>query len=131
MKPKKKTRSQLVKELDKVFSEYIRKRDIMLCGNSKCFTCGKVDDWRNLQCGHFQSRKHYATRWDEQNCQVQCAGCNIFRSGEQFKFGVNLDKKYGQGTAETLERMARFTIKFSNVELAEKIEYYKQLIKEI
>ena len=128
---KKKTRSQLVKELDKVFSEYIRKRNADHNGNVSCFTCDKVAHWKDMQCGHFQSRKHYATRWDEQNCQVQCAGCNIFRSGEQFKFGVNLDKKYGQGTAETLERMARFTIKFSNVELAEKIEYYKQLIKEL
>lgn len=128
---KKKTRSQLVKELDKVFSEYIRKRDADHNGNVSCFTCGKVAHWKEMQCGHFQSRKHYATRWDEQNCQVQDSGCNIFRSGEQFKFGVNLDKKYGEGTAETLERMARFTIKISNVELAEKIEYYKQLIKEI
>lgn len=126
---KKKTRSQLVKELDKVFSEYIRKRDADHNGNVSCFTCGKVAHWKEMQCGHFQSRKHYATRWDEQNCQVQDSGCNIFRSGEQFKFGINLDKKYGQGTAETLERMARFTIKFTNVELAEKIEYYKQLNK--
>lgn len=128
---KKKTRSQLVKELDKVFSEYIRKRDADHNGNVSCFTCGKVAHWKEMQCGHFQSRKHYATRWDEQNCQVQDSGCNIFRSGEQFKFGINLDKKYGQGTAETLERMARFTIKFSNVELQEKIEYYKQLNKTI
>jgi len=128
---KKPTRSYLIKQLDKVFSEYIRRRDIDLCGNSKCFTCGKVDDWRSLQCGHFQSRKHYATRWDEQNCQVQCSGCNVFRYGEQFKFGVNLDKKYGVGTAETLERMARFTIKFSNDELAEKIAHYKETIKQL
>lgn len=122
---KKPSRSSLIKQLDKVFSDFIRQRVIDFSGNSKCFTCGKVDDWRSLQCGHFQSRKHYATRWDEQNCQVQCAGCNVFRHGEQFKFGVNLDKKYGVGTAETLERMARFTIKFSNAELIEKINYYK------
>lgn len=125
---KKKTRSQLVKELDKVFSEYVRRKDADLNGNVSCFTCGKVSHWKDMQCGHFQSRKHYATRWDEQNCQIQCSGCNIFRSGEQFKFGKSLDITYGDGTAESLERMARFTVKFSNVELAEKIEYYKQLI---
>jgi len=123
---KKQTRSYLIKQLDKVFSEYIRKRDADGNGFVCCFTCGKRLHWKEIQCGHFQSRKHYATRWDEQNCQPQDAACNVFRYGEQFKFGVNLDKKYGVGTAEALERMARFTIKFSNVELVEKIQYYKE-----
>jgi len=122
-------RSQVVKKLDSVFSEFIRKRDMDSKGFNTCFTCGKVAHWKELQCGHFQSRKHYATRWDEQNCQVQCVGCNMFKQGEQFKFGVNLDKKYGVGVAETLEKIARFTIKFSTKELEEKITYYKELIK--
>lgn len=126
---KKKTRSQLVKILDKEFSEFIRRRSIDMYGNSTCFTCGKKDDWRSLQCGHFQSRKHYATRWDEQNCQVQCAGCNVFRYGEQFKFGLALDEKYGKGTAETLQNMAHFTVKFSNSDLEEMIDKYKQINK--
>ena len=30
------------------------------------------------------SRKHYATRWLEMNVAVQCVGCNMFKSGEQY-----------------------------------------------
>jgi hypothetical protein len=30
------------------------------------------------------------------------AGCNIFRGGEQFRFAMNLDAKYGEGRAEEL-----------------------------
>ena len=71
---KKLTRTKLVKKLDTIFSQYIRKvnSDNEI---STCFTCGKQDHWKKLQNGHFQSRRHYSTRWDETNCQVQCAGC--------------------------------------------------------
>lgn len=122
------TRKRLIKRLDKVFSEYIRRRktknDI-----AECYTCGKKDHWKKLQCGHFQSRKHLSTRWDEKNCQVQCASCNIFRYGEQFRFGSRLVYEYGSDVALELEQQARIPSKFSNVDLEEKIEYYKSLVK--
>mgnify|MGYP003665460414 CR=1 FL=1 len=80
---KKLSRTKLIKKLDTVFSQYIRQRD---AENeiATCFTCGKKAHWKKLQNGHFQSRRFYATRWDEMNCQVQCAGCNVFKYGEQF-----------------------------------------------
>lgn len=123
--PKKPTRSKLVKQADKIFSEYIRRRNANELGMAECFTCGKVDHWKNLQCGHFQSRKHYSTRWNEKNCQVQCAGCNVFRYGEQYKFGLYLNKKYGNNISEKLMNEAKRTIKLSNFELQEIIDHYK------
>lgn len=124
--PRKKTRSQVVKLLDKVFSEYIRRR---FAKNeiAECFTCGKKDHWKKLQCGHFQSRKHYATRWDEINCQVQCSACNVFRYGEQFIFGQKLDAKYGEGTAEELYIKAKNLTKLSTKDLELLIIHYKDL----
>jgi hypothetical protein len=131
-KPKKKpTRSKLVKQSDKVFSEYIRRRYANGFGVAECFTCGKEDHWKKLQCGHFQSRKHYSTRWHEQNCQVQCSGCNIFRYGEQYKFGLYLDKQYGSNISEKLMQEARKTIKLSNFEIQEIIDRYKALLLEL
>ena len=58
MAKKKKTRSQVVKSLDSVFSEYIRRR---YAQNevATCVTCNKKDHWKKLQAGHFMSRKHY------------------------------------------------------------------------
>lgn len=53
----------------------------------------------------------------------------MFSQGEQFKFGLNLDVKYGEGTAEELEFLARNTLKISRVEYEEKISYYKTLVK--
>jgi len=127
-KTKKPTRSKLVKNADTVFSIYIRRRNANEFGMTECFTCGKSDHWKKLQCGHFQSRKHYNTRWNEKNCQVQCAGCNIFRSGEQYKFGLYLNKKYGGNLSEKLMNDARKTIKLANFELQEIIDHYKDEI---
>jgi len=128
--PKKPTRSSLIKKADTIFSEYIRRRyaknDI-----SECFTCGKKDHWKNLQCGHFQSRKHYATRWNEDNCQVQCSGCNVFRYGEQYTFGRNLDLYIREGLAEELNLLSNKTVKYSNEDLLELIDIYKKKLAEL
>ena len=116
MANKKITRSKLIKKLDTIFSQYIRlKNSTNEVGT--CFTCGKQDHWKKLQNGHFQSRRHYSTRWDTENCQIQCAGCNVFKQGEQFIFSQNLDQKYGEGTARRLHIKAQTTIKFSNFEI--------------
>ena len=128
----KKTISKLKKELDKWFSLYIRLRDANEYGMVQCFTCGVVRGYKDgMQNGHFQSRKHLSTRFDEENCQVQCIKCNMFSQGEQFKFGLNLDAKYGEGTAEELEFLARTTFKISRAEYEYQISYYKDLVENL
>jgi hypothetical protein len=127
----KRKRSAIVKELDKWFSLYIRLRKADHSGLCKCVTCGKVDHYKKMQCGHFQSRRHYATRWDEENCQVQSYGCNVGNQGEQFKFAKWLDDNYGEGKAEELERKARQTVKFTDQDLLDKIKYYKEKVNEL
>jgi hypothetical protein len=120
------TRSKLIKKLDAVFSEYIRRRyakdDI-----AECVTCGKQDHWKRLQAGHFMSRKHYATRWDEDNVQVQCSGCNVFRYGEQYKFSLYL----GQEMADELYRRSNQTVKLSSYELQELHEFYQKKLADM
>ena len=127
-----KTISKLKKELDKWFSLYIRLRDATDEGLVQCFTCGKVSHYKSgMQNGHFQSRKHLATRWDEENCQVQCVGCNMFKAGEQYKFSIALDGKYGEGKAEELELLARTIMKVSRIDYEDKISYYKDLVDKL
>lgn len=124
---KKLTRSKLVKKLDSVFSQYIRQKNSVK-EIATCFTCGKKDHWKKLQNGHFQSRRHYSTRWDIMNCQVQCAGCNVFRFGEQFIFGQNLDNKFGEGTARRLHIKAQLTVKYADFEIEDLINKYNSLL---
>ena len=123
--------SKLKKELDKWFSLFIRLRQSEE-GLCQCFTCGKVDHYKRMQNGHFQSRRFMATRYSEDgNCEVQCVACNMFRGGEQYKFALNLDAKYGEGTAEDLESLARTIVKFTRVDYEDKISYYKSTVEKI
>lgn len=125
-----KSRKKLVEKADKVFSEYIRRRNANHAGVVTCFTCGKQDEWKRMDAGHFMSRKHYSTRWDEENVQVQCKGCNIFRAGEQFLFSIQLDRKYGSGKAEELLQKSRSLLKLSTPDLEALIELYQsKLVK--
>tara|TARA_R110000772_G_scaffold142333_1_gene252020 strand:+ start:319 stop:708 length:390 start_codon:yes stop_codon:yes gene_type:complete len=124
---KKLTRSKLVKKLDTIFSQYIRQKN-SIDEISTCFTCGKQDHWKKLQNGHFQSRRHYATRWDEINCQVQCAGCNVFKYGEQYVFGSKLDSKFGSGTSRRLHIKAQEIVKLSDNDIEEMIKRYKDFV---
>lgn len=121
--PKKPTRKTLIAKLDKVFSEYIRRR---YAKNeiATCVTCGKKDHWKKLQAGHFMSRKHYATRWDENNVEVQCSACNVFRYGEQYLFA----KYLGTQKADMLLAKSRETVKFPDWEIQEMIDLYKTKI---
>ena len=73
-----------------------------------------------------------ATRYSEDgNCEVQCVACNMFRGGEQYKFALNLDAKYGAGTAEELDFLARLSVKFSRVDYEDKIRYYKSYVEKL
>ena len=128
-----KTISKLKKELDKWFSLFIRLRDATEEGVVQCFTCSRISHYKSgMQNGHFQSRRYHSTRWDEKNCQVQCIKCNMFSgNGEQFKFGIGLDSKYGEGTAEELEFLSRTIMKVSRIDYEEKISYYKDAVNKL
>ena len=124
--PKKPTRKSLIKKLDAVFSIYIRRKNA-INDIAQCITCGKKDHWKKLQNGHFMSRKHYATRWDEDNVEVQCSACNVFRYGEQYLFAKHL----GNEKADMLLAKSRETVKFQDWEIQEMIELYKNKIKDL
>jgi len=124
--------SKLKKELDTIFSLYIRLRESNEFGMVQCFTCGCVKHYKKgMQNGHFQSRTFLSTRFDEVNCQPQCVGCNMFKQGEQYKFALALDGKYGEGTAQELQYLSKQTVKFTRVDYEEKISYYKSAVKNL
>ena len=126
-----KTISKLKKELDKWFSLYIRLRDSNEFGMVQCFTSGRVYHYKQIQAGHFMSRRHLSTRWNEQNVQPQSAADNLFGQGEQWKFGLALDSKYGIGTSRELQELSRQTVKKTRYEYEEDIRYYKAIVNNL
>lgn len=127
------TTSKLKAKLDKLFSEYIRLRDSDHRGVCKCISCGKETAAFGgaTHAGHFMSRRHLATRWDEKNVNSQCAGCNTFRGGEQYRQSIGIDRKWGEGTSAELEERANTIVKLSRVDYEEAIEIYKNKINEL
>jgi hypothetical protein len=124
---KKPIRSKLIKKLDVVFSQWVRLSNADHSGYCTCVTCEKRFHWKEIQAGHFMSRKHYSTRWDENNVHPQCVACNVYRAGEQYKYSVFL----GQYQAEELYLKSQELVKYTNVELEEMIEDYTERLKEI
>ena len=120
-----------IEALDKVFSTYIRKRDSIDGIIGKCCTCGKVGEIKYMHCGHFMSRRHLSTRWEEKNTACQCVSCNLYNQGKQYEFSLYLDRKYGAGTSEKMRIKASNTCKMSDVEAKILIKHYKQKEKEL
>jgi hypothetical protein len=123
---KKQSRKTLVKNLDTIFSTYIRRKDA-INDIAECVTCGKKDHYKNLQCGHFMSRSNYSTRWEENNVGVQCYGCNISRSGEQYKFSQYL----GDMLSNEMFVKSKQTVKFADEDLINLIKYYTEKVSYI
>lgn len=120
---KKKTTSQLKKKLDQIFSQYIRQKYASKSGEVKCYTCPLMGHYKDFQCGHFVSRSHLATRFDEKNVRVQCRGCNIFGYGRTAIFASNLEKEE-KGIVAKLYQKAQEITKYYPYE--EKIEEYQE-----
>lgn len=128
--PKQKSIGQLEKITDKWFSYYIRLREADENGMVSCVTCGKRLHWKEVDCGHFRTRNKKIHRYSEKNCHVQCTYCNQFLKGEQFKHGLYIDRKYGQGFAEFLTSTEHQICKRSRMDFEQLIIEYKQKAKQ-
>lgn len=126
------TRSQLIKKLDTVFSQYIRLKESVLeidgFRYATCVTSGDYRPWKELQNGHFFTRGRYATRWDEMNCHPQTYRDNVLLKGNYIKYTTYMIDRYGREAVDELERKSLSTVKISSVELREMIEKYKKLV---
>ena len=133
----------LKKKLDKVFSEFIRRRDAVLDGTMDntglpgpvdycvCITCGTIAHWKSMDNGHYIKRQYMATRYDEKNCNCQCRSCNWLEQGANEKYKVAIDKKWGAGTVKDLEMKKHNKVKWTAWEYETLIKYYQDKIKGI
>jgi len=125
-KKKKPKVSTLKKKVDKIFSEFIRKRD-----KGRCYTCGKKKHWSLMQCGHYVSRVHNNTRYNEVNCHCQCVGCNIFKSGAMDVYALRLLDEYPPDILEYLNEQKQIIKQWQTWELEGLICLYQEKMKEL
>ena len=120
------TKKKLSKKLDVIFSKYIRWYYADANGYVECYTCGVTKPVKEMQCGHFQSRRHYATRWHTDNCRVQCQKCNIWEQGQQFIFCNKLNAEIGNVKFNELIQLSNTTVKYTQQDYLDMLEYYKK-----
>ena len=126
-----KSKPNLVKKLDRLFSLYIRLRDAMPNGFTRCISCGKIKSFEDMDCGHFYSRTHMATRFDEDNCNAECKYCNRFSADHLIAYQANLIRKIGISRFEKLGLKAKSTCHWLDSELEDRIKYYSQKVNEL
>lgn len=131
--PKKRTKRKpdLVKKLDRVFSLYIRLRDAMPSGFVRCISCGKIKRFEDVDCGHYYSRTHMATRFDEDNCHAECKFCNRMLADHLIGYRRNLVGKIGLNRIDRLDVLAHSQKHWLDCELEEKIRYYTAEVKRL
>lgn len=126
-KPKAKTRGYYVRQLDKVFSTFIRLRD----QDNGCITCNSQAPWKEQQDGHFFTRGRFATRWHEHNNHMQCVRCNVFLKGNYIIYTIKMIDKYGREFVNELETLSKSTKKITTQEIKDMIEYYSKTVKDM
>ena len=77
-----KDRKKLEKKAWEWFSRYIRLKTADSSGMVKCFTCGRVKHWKEMDAGHYKSQGHHKKlKFFEPNVRCQCTRCNRFLHG--------------------------------------------------
>ena len=120
----KKRKPDLVKKLDRIFSQYIRLRDVMPNGYGRCISCGKIKHYKDLDAGHFFGRTHMSTRFDEDNVSAECRFCNRMSADHLIAYQTNLIRKIGMARFEMLGVKAHQSKKWSDFELEALIKHY-------
>lgn len=128
IKERKPSTAALVRKLDKIFSLYIRLRDSAAYNYQffRCISCGQIKPFEQMDCGHFISRTHQATRFDEENAHGECRFCNRFSADHIIAYQRNLEAKIGKDRVDMLLARGRITKKWSAFELQLLIKHYQQ-----
>lgn len=119
------------RKLDEVFSKYIRLRDCMPNGYFRCISCGQMKPFEQADAGHYFSRTHLSTRFDETNVNAECKYCNRFKADHLVGYRRNLIAKVGQQRFDLLEWKHSQPCKYTEFEYKELIKRYQAKIKEL
>lgn len=105
----------LKKKAWEVFSKFIRKRD------PKCFTCPNKTE----NAGHWRHGRTKTGFFDEANVRGQCSRCNLYLSGNEAVYSLNMVKIYGLKKAEKMWKEFSKDHNWTRKELIEIIKKYQ------
>jgi len=114
-------RKKLREKAWKLQSEFIRRTE------PECFTCGSRNPWKEDNAGHFEHKD--ALDFVTLNIHRQCVRCNKWLHGNLGVYAINLDKKYGSGTAELIHKQRNRVRKHTIDELEDLVDTYTRALE--
>lgn len=72
-----------------------------------------------------------ATKYNEKNVLTQCPHCNRFNQGKQYEMGMEVDRRFGQGTADLLLAKSKQAYKLHRFEIDQLGEHYRSECKRL
>jgi len=130
-KRKPKSTAKLLEEAAVLVQKLVRMKAADDSGICKCTTCPKHYHWKDMDGGHFISRRYKATKITEEQINPQCVGCNRFPdyfTHENYKaFMVD---RHGADYVEWLERESQKVKKWTAFEIEELARHFREQIAE-
>ena len=127
---RKKSIKYLKKELDRIFSLYIRWTGAKE-GKNRCFTCNVELPIKELQDGHYESRRFLALKYEKTNNHPQCFHCNIRLKGNYTVYALKMIEKYGKDHLDMLSIKKHNTVKWTTFEYQLLIDDYKEKVDKL
>lgn len=130
------TKSELLKEADKLFSEFIKRRDTDKNDNVYCPCCKQAFNLSEqevlgftIHTMHFVDRDVYSLRFDPDNAAAGHSWCNSNQhnkpTGKEYQnFKAHLINKFGIAAVAEMEAAKRKVNKITETQLKNIIEHY-------
>lgn len=120
---KKISRQDLIKEVDNVFSRFIRLRDANEKWIVTCPLCWAKMPRKQSQNMHFISRWNMKYRFNEKNCHAWCMRCNVYLNWNYIAYTRYMQRKYW---ISFVDRMIadKCAYKISTPDLVDMFHYY-------
>ncbi len=118
-----------------VCSEAVRRQEMVKYGGYCGDGCGgRVENWKDAHCGHFESAGRAQTRFVRENLILQLPRCNTDQNNGraiQYRIGKTLNERYGEGTAECVSELANIVGSLSEEYILTNIAHYQKLLTEL
>ena len=108
--------------------QYLRKKHSDFQGYVECYTGGELIPATESQQGHFH---HGKLDFDLRNIHLQCAGDNLYKSGNLTNYSARLVQENGQEWFLQLNKDASRHTGYTIDELKEMIEKYQTLVNQL
>lgn len=96
-----------------------------------CVTCGVKKHWKEMQGGHFISRRFTKYKLLEENVHPQCPACNGPLRGNYHSYTLYMIDMYGRKYVDELLATKGETKKYNRVEIEELISDLRIELKQL